>query len=148
MDEFYLSVDDELRSPEGSSIRTDDSGDDELLDSYSRAVVNAAETVSPSVVYIEVHRSGRSRPTLERTQASGSGFVFTPDGYTLTNSHGVHGAGRIHVSLPDGRRFQADLIGDDPETDLAIIRFTASDLKAVRLADSESVKVGEVAIAV
>jgi S1-C subfamily serine protease len=128
-----------------------------LLDAYSRAVVNAAERVSPSVAYIEVTVTrpapGRGpasvAPGGEReAHGSGSGFVFTPDGYLLTNSHVVHDARTIEVMLPDGRHYRAEPIGDDPDTDLAVIRIDAPDLSPVRLGNSEKLRVGQLAIAI
>jgi S1-C subfamily serine protease len=123
--------------------------DETLLDAYSRAVIEAAEKVSPSVVYIQVAggKSDRRRPQSEAT-GSGSGFVFTPDGFILTNSHVVHGATRIDVALMEGQRFQAQLIGDDPDTDLAVIRINAPNLVPVNLGSSTSIRVGQLVIAI
>lgn len=129
------------------------SGDDELLDAYSRAVTGVAESISPSVVNIEVGHQVRSRTSSEARSrevktGSGSGFVFTPDGFILTNSHVIHRATRIEAALSDGRSVPAELIGDDPETDLAVIRIGASGLVPARLGDSERIKPGQLVIAI
>jgi len=127
--------------------------DDALLDAYSRAVTGASEKVSPSVVNLEVHQRPRGqqentpRPP-QGARGGGSGFIFTPDGFILTNSHVVHDAAKIDVTLLDGRRFQADLVGDDPETDLAVVRINAVDLLPASLGDSHTIRVGQVAIAI
>src|SRR6266853_1317345 len=121
-----------------------------LLDAYSRAVTGAVERVSPSVVNIEVHQSEGGTRTGERRERSGggSGFVFTPDGLILTNSHVVHDARRIEVKRPDGRRMSASAIGDDPASDLAVIRVDEPGLTAAKLGDSQQLRVGQVVIAI
>jgi S1-C subfamily serine protease len=124
-------------------------GDLALLDAYSRTVVAAAEKLSPSVAKIEVVESSR-RPSGagEARRAGGSGFIFTPDGLALTNSHVVHNASHIEVSLADGRRLPAQLVGEDPATDLAIVRADAPGLVAAELGDSQKLRVGQLAIAI
>ena len=134
----------------GSSAATDDS----LLDAYSRAVTGAVGRVSPSVVNIEVHQVAghtRSGEPCER-RGGGSGFVFTPDGLILTNSHVVHDARRIEVTLADGRRMPASAIGDDPASDLAVIRINEARVDepgftAAALGDSQQLRVGQLVVA-
>ena len=123
--------------------------DSALLDAYSNAVISASEKISRSVVKIDVAQAGRSRSGEPRErQGGGSGFVFTPDGLILTNSHVVHGATRIQVSFSDGHRFPAHTIGDDPATDLAVIRIDAPQIVAAPLGDSQKLRVGQLAIAI
>ena len=113
--------------------------DDDLLDAYSRAVIQAVDAVGPSVVKIDAERGG------------GSGVIFTPDGLVLTNSHVVHRAPRLTTTLPDGRSFRADVIGSDPDTDLAVVRATVAagaSLPWASLGDSRGVRVGQIAIAI
>jgi S1-C subfamily serine protease len=124
------------------------SDDSALLDEYSRTVVSVAERVAPSVVNIDIKQQRRSRQGAREIGGSGSGFVIAPDGFILTNSHVVHDATQITVNFPDGREYPARLIGDDPDTDLAVIRIDAPQLAHVRLADSETLRVGQVVIAI
>ena len=124
-------------------------GDADLLDAYSRAVVGAADKISPSVAKIEVTQASRSRSgEPSEHQGGGSGFIFTPDGLILTNSHVVHDAKKIQVHLADGRRFPAHTVGDDPATDLAVISIDAPGLSVAPLGDSQKLRVGQLVVAI
>jgi S1-C subfamily serine protease len=140
---------DETPHRNGSTAASDSaSGSDaSLLDEYSRTVVSVVQRVAPAVVNIEVEQRSQSNRGRD-VSGSGSGFIIAPDGFILTNSHVVHGATRILANLNDGRDYPAQLIGDDPDTDLAVIRIDAPNLSHVRLADSETLQVGQVAIAI
>ena len=118
--------------------------DNDLLDAYSEAVTQAVQTAAPAVVHLEVRRVRRGGGQ----SGTGSGFFFTPDGLALTNSHVVHGAQEIRVSTLEGDRYAADVLGDDPDSDLAVIRVSASGAPHVRFARSGSLKIGQLAIAI
>jgi S1-C subfamily serine protease len=132
----------------GGEARTLDAihpSDDDLLDAYSRAVISAAERVSPSVVNLDVRTNPRGKQGAryrlpEELRGTGSGFIFTPDGFILTNSHVVHHA--------DGRRFEGDMVGEDPDTDLAVVRINGANFLATPLGDSQRIRVGQLVIAI
>ena len=111
-----------------------------LLDAYSEAVSGVVDRAAFAVIHLEV-------TTADRQHGSGSGFFLSPDGYALTNSHVVHGARKITAALADGRRLPADLIGDDPDTDLAVVRVGTTDAPHLRFADSDRLRPGQIAVA-
>ena len=123
-------------------------GDDELLDSYSRTLASVVEKLSAAVVNIRVRHPDRQGQQGLESGGTGSGFVIAPDGFILTNSHVVHGAAGLEVTLADGRACGASLVGEDPETDLAVLRINAPQLVSARLGDSKLIRVGQIAIAI
>ncbi len=134
-----LRANDPSESPLAEAASRD--GDDQLLDSYSKTIAAVVNRVAPSVVNIRVSAAdGRA--------GGGSGFVIARDGFILTNSHVVHGARELEVTLHDGRVYPAKLIGTDPDTDVGVVRIDAPDLQHARFADSSVIRVGQIAVAV
>jgi S1-C subfamily serine protease len=134
-----------IGGPNESSLpaeaRISAANDDYLLDSYSKTLAAVVNRVTPSVVNIRiVAADGR--------QGGGSGFLIARDGFILTNSHVVYGARELEVTLHDARVYPARLIGTDPDTDLGVIRIDAPDLQHARFADSSTIRVGQIAVAV
>ncbi len=119
-----------------------------LIDAYSAAVVASAERVGPAVAHVEVAQPARSTAGEPPRHGSGSGFAFTPDGFILTNSHVVHGARSIRASFADGAGYDADFVGDDPDTDVAVIRIAGHQLPTASLGSSKTLRVGQLAIAI
>jgi S1-C subfamily serine protease len=140
----------ELAAADAIPEKAPERASEEALDAYSRAVMGAVDVAAPSVVAIDIEQTVRHRGGGEarRQGGSGSGFVFTPDGFIFTNSHVVHGASKIGVTLADGQHHVADLVGDDPETDLAVLRISAASLVPARLGDSKEIGVGQLVLAI
>ena len=148
-----LLLNDGVKGGEARILDAVHPSDDDLLDAYSRAVIRAAERVSPSVVNLDIQTNPRGKQGTryrlpEELRGTGSGFIFTPDGFILTNSHVVHHADKIAVTLPDGRRFEGDRVGEDPDTDLAVVRINGADFLATPLGDSQRIRVGQLVIAI
>ena len=128
-------------------------GDTTALDAYSKSVIHVSDQVSPSVVKLNIYQktSATNTPGLYPgyvMKGSGSGFLFTPDGFILTNSHVVFEADKIEVTLLDGRQFEAEKIGADPDTDLAVIRIQGSKFVSAELGNSSNIRVGQLVVAI
>jgi S1-C subfamily serine protease len=148
-----LLSNDEGKAGQARTLDTVHPSDEDLLDAYSHAVINAAEKISPAVVNIDVRKTSKGRQITpfrspEELRGNGSGFIFTPDGFILTNSHVVHQADKMIVTLPDGRRFDGDMVGEDPDTDLAVVRINGSNFLAAPLGDSQKIRVGQLVVAI
>src|SRR5712691_322450 len=117
--------------------------EEEALDAYSRAVVSVVEKVGPAVVAVSVKSRRRFRP-----EGGGSGVLFTPDGYLLTNAHVVRGAREVSVALPDGTTHDAHVVGEDPPTDLAVVHIDGAHLPTAELGNSSALRVGQLVVAI
>jgi S1-C subfamily serine protease len=145
---LQLILDEDPRAENAAQTAPSRPDDSVLLDEYSRTVVAAVERVALAVVNVEIKQQVNGRRSQGEIGGSGSGFVIAPDGFILTNSHVVHHASEITTTLPGGGEYRAQLVGDDPDTDLAVIRIDAPRLRHVRLADSENLRVGQIVIAI
>ena len=123
-----------------------DPSDVELLDAYSRAVINVVESVGPAVVSISIGKASQRGDA--EVSGAGSGVIIAPDGYVLTNDHVVHDAGKLTATLADGTALDATLVGTDPATDLAVIRASGFRLPHATLGDSDVLRVGQLVIAI
>lgn len=132
--QFLTSEQDSLKS--GAPSVRPGANDADILDAYSQAVINVVENVSPAVISVSGEGHG-----------SGSGFLVSADGHAITNSHVVHGRRKFVAQTHDGDRIEAKLIGDDPATDLALLKLSARDLPSISLGDSQAARVGQLVIA-
>src|ERR1700757_2999779 len=139
---IYDPIGDTQPNPAAASISSASAEDLALLDAYSRAVIGAVDRVGPAVLHLQI--SG----VKDGSGAAGSGVVFTPDAYVLTNSHVVSGASKIQATFPDGRSLTANPVGDDPDTDLAVLRLDGETPTFARLGDSRRPRGGPLLIAI
>ena len=152
---FDLIASEEGHTMSSSALRTTADSDGALLDTYSKTVSGVARQVSGAVVHLKVQKPENPQNRQRQTQngngqntGSGSGFVISTDGFIVTNSHVVNGATHIEASLPDGRSFHARTVGDDPSTDIAVVKIDGENLMPTRFGDSNNLQVGQIAIAI
>src|SRR5580658_4628741 len=141
----HTTLDREQHAPSAENNFNSTDDDAVLLDAYSKTVSGVVEDARDSVVNIRVRHAANGQ---RHGEGSGSGFIITPDGYIVTNSHVVHGANSIQVALADGRSYPATLAGDDPDSDLAVIRINAPDLRHAHFGNSGKLRVGQIAVAI
>ena len=142
-------ISDSSESERASAPTSVSESDDALLDSYSRTIIDVAEHAGPAVVGIRRHgRDHDPDNPFAPVLGSGSGVIITPDGYVLTNDHVVRGAPRLEAVLSDGTGIEARIVGEDPETDLALLRLARGGLPAVTLGDSQRLRVGQLVVAI
>ena len=141
-DPAYDAIGGDIEPGAAASVSFGAAEDLALFDAYSRAVIGAVDTVGPAVLHLQV--SGLK----DGAGGAGSGVVFTPDAYVLTNSHVVSGARKIEATFPDGRSLAANLVGDDPDTDLAVLRLDGETPVFARLGDSRRLRVGQLVVAI
>jgi S1-C subfamily serine protease len=142
----FLVTQDGVSKGNGQPTHARVESDEELLDAYSRAVVGVVERVGPAVVSIGVKKQARSAPF--GSEGAGSGLIFAPDGFVLTNDHVVENASQVQVRLADGSEYAAQVVGTDPATDLAVVRASANGLPTAELGNSDSLRVGQLVIAI
>jgi S1-C subfamily serine protease len=138
--EHWRRISDNPREPSSLRPNADPNSDSQLLDAYSQAVINVVDAASAAVIGVRAEHN-------EQHGGAGSGFLISPDGFALTNSHVVHDAERLTVTLAENDRLAAELVGDDPATDLALLRVAARELPFNTLGDSEALRVGQLVIA-
>src|ERR1039458_7595485 len=147
---IYQPLGEDKSYPSADNPGSAQQDDGYILDVYSNTVIAAAKKISPTIANIKVKNkpAQNGKPgTRQNEIAGGSGFVITPDGFVVTNSHVIHSAEHIEVSLTDGRTFSAEIVGDDPATDLAVIKIDANKLTTAGFGDSNRLQVGQIAIA-
>lgn len=145
---IYDTGNSKLNIMPGSSSSQDDSDSQVFMDPYSATIINAVAKVSPSVVQINIRKSQARQRDRQGPDATGSGFIVSQEGFVVTNSHVVNGAREIEVNLPDGTSINAELIGEDPSTDIAVIRIYGLNFPYAGFGNSKKLKVGQLVIAI
>jgi len=145
---IYDTDDSKLNIVSDNNSSQDESDSQVYMDPYSATIINAISKVSPSVVQINISKPHARRREGQGPDATGSGFIVSPEGFVVTNSHVVNGAHEIEVNLPDGTSFKAELIGEDPSTDIAVIRIYGHNFPYAGFGNSKKLRVGQLVIAI